>query len=117
VEGQGSLFHPAYAGVTLGLVHGSQPDAMVLCADPTRTVIAYFDDYPQPGLEECVDAYERAARLTNPGARVVGVSLNTSAMSDIDARALMTETAGRLNLPCVDPVRTGVAPVVDVLTR
>ncbi|ODU21614.1 MAG: EBNA-1 nuclear protein [Sphingomonas sp. SCN 67-18] len=115
VEGQGSLFHPAYAGVTLGLLHGSQPDAMVLCADPSRTTLGDFDAYPQPDLAECVTRYTDCARLTNPDARVVGVSLNTSAFSAAAAEALIAQTADRLGLPCVDPVRTGVAAIVDRL--
>jgi len=115
IEGQGGLLHPAYGGVTLGLVHGSQPDAMVLCADPTRETIGDFDLYPQPALEECVLRYTEAARLTNPAARVVGVSLNTSRLEDGRATALVEETAARLAMPCVDPIRTGVGPIVDVL--
>lgn len=115
VEGQGSLFHPAYAGVTLGLVHGSQPDAMILCADPTRETIGEFVHYPQPDLGICIDAYERAARLTNPAARVVGISLNTSRLSEVDAFALLKLTSEKHELPCVDPFRTGVVPIVDAL--
>src|SRR3546814_5517130 len=65
--GQGSLFHPAYAGVTLGLLHGSQPDAMVLCSDPSRTALGDFDLYPQPDLADCVTRYVDCARLTKIG--------------------------------------------------
>ncbi len=115
VEGQGSLFHPAYAGVTLGLVHGSQPDAMVLCADPTRKTIGEFEFYPQPALAACIAAYEAAARLTNPSAKIVGVSLNTSMLAEADALALLERTGKELGLPCVDPFRTGVAAIVDAL--
>ena len=117
IEGQGSLFHPAYAGVTLGLVHGSQPDAMVLCADPTRRTIGEFDFYPQPDLSACITAYESAARLTNSRATVVAISLNTSTLPAEDALALLKRTADLYGLPCVDPFRTGVAPVVDALAR
>ncbi|WP_293612623.1 DUF1611 domain-containing protein [Ponticaulis sp.] len=113
IEGQGSLFHPAYAGVTMGLVHGSQPDAMVLCSDPTRTRIAAFELYPAPPLEECISRYTEAARLTNPDAEVVGVSLNTSSYSAEDAEALLKSTSDALGLPCVDPIRTGVAAIAD----
>ncbi|KCZ57364.1 hypothetical protein HY29_01155 [Hyphomonas beringensis] len=115
IEGQGSLFHPAYAGVTLGLIHGSQPDALVLCSDPTRTRIAAFELFPQPSLAECVRRYTDAARLTNPGAKVVGVSLNTSSYSDEDAKALLQATEDDLGLPCVDPIRTGVASIADAV--
>jgi uncharacterized NAD-dependent epimerase/dehydratase family protein len=115
IEGQGSLFHPAYAGVTLGLVHGSQPDAMILCADPTRETIGEFVHYPQPSLDVCIDAYERAARLTNASAKVIGISLNTSCMAEKEAQILLDRTADASGLPCVDPVRTGVVRLVDEL--
>lgn len=113
IEGQGSLFHPAYAGVTLALVHGSQADAMVLCSDPSRTRIAEFEHYPQPTIEECLDLYTRAARLTNPRAHFVGVSLNTSSLDEMEAAELMATISDRHNLPCVDPLRTGVGAIVD----
>lgn len=116
VEGQGSLFHPAYSGVTLGLLHGTQPDAMVLCADPTRTTLGDFDSYPQPDLAECVRIYGEMARLTNKAARVVGVSLNTSKLGAVEAAALLAATGDRLGLPCIDPIRIGVAPIVDMLS-
>lgn len=115
IEGQGSLFHPAYAGVTLGLIHGSQPDAMVLCADPTRTVIAAFEHYPQPSLPECIRRYTEAAQLTNPDTRFVGISLNTSSYSKGEAEALLAATSDALGLPCVDPIRTGVAAIADLV--
>lgn len=115
VEGQGSLFHPAYAGVTLGLLHGSQPDAIVLCSDPSRTALGDFDLYPQPSFADCIETYTRAARLTNPDARVVGISLNTSAFTEAEALAMIARAEGEHGLPCVDPVRTGVATIVDAL--
>lgn len=115
IEGQGSLFHPAYAGVTLGLLHGSQPDAMVLCADPTRTVIAAFERFPQPGLAECIRRYTEAAQLTNPATRFVGISLNTSTYTATEADALLASTADALGLPCVDPIRTGVSLIADLV--
>lgn len=115
IEGQGSLFHPGYAGVTLALVHGSQPDALVLCHDPTRREIGGYPDFAIPPLDEALDTYLRAARLTNPRARFVGIALNTSKMSATDSAAEMQATADRLALPCVDPIRTGVAAIVDAL--
>ncbi|MDZ3832226.1 MAG: N-acetyltransferase DgcN [Sphingopyxis sp.] len=117
VEGQGSLFHPAYAGVTLGLVHGSQPDAMVLCHDLGRTTIDGYPDYPIRPLTDAIETYLAAARLTNGGARFVGACFNTSSIADEDAaRAALARAAQETGLPCCDPVRTGVAPIVDALT-
>lgn len=89
IEGQGSLFHPAYAGVTLGLLHGSQPDALVLCHDPTRSSLNGMPHFPVAAPEDVVPAYLAAARLTNPDTRFVGVALNTSALSDEAASAVL----------------------------
>ena len=115
IEGQGSLFHPAYAGVTLGLVHGSQAEALVLCHDAPRTRVKGYPAYPLPSFAECIEAYERAARLTCPAARVIGVSVNTSALSEADAEASLRRSEQELQLPCVDPVRNGAGRLVDAL--
>ena len=115
VEGQGSLFHASYAGVTMGLIHGAQPDALVLCHEPTRRHMRGLPEYPLPGLEVCMETNLAAARLTNPAAKFVGVAVNTSALDDAAAERYLAETGERLGLPCVDPVRTGVAPIADLL--
>jgi uncharacterized NAD-dependent epimerase/dehydratase family protein len=112
IEGQGSLFHPAYAGVTLGLIHGSQPDAMVLCHDPTRKSLNGFPHMPVISLDAAIPAYLSAARLTNPNARFVGVSLNTSTLTEGEADKLLKSTSWSLGMPCVDPIRTGVDAIV-----
>jgi uncharacterized NAD-dependent epimerase/dehydratase family protein len=114
IEGQGSLLHPSFAGVTLGLVHGAQPDALVLCHEPTRTTMRGVD-HPIPSLEDARDAHLQAARLTNPEARCVGVAVNTSALDDGAAQACLEEIDARLGLPTVDPVRTGVGRIADAL--
>ncbi len=113
IEGQGSLFHPAYAGVTLGLIHGSQPDAMVLCHDLARTGIADYAGFAIPSYESCFDAYLAAARLTNPKARFAGVSLKTSHLGEKEAAQAVAQVAKAVALPCCDPIRHGVAPIVD----
>jgi uncharacterized NAD-dependent epimerase/dehydratase family protein len=115
VEGQGSLFHPSYAGVSLGLLHGAQPDTLVLCHEAGRSGIDGMEHRPLPSLEDCMDLNLRTARLTNPGVRFIGVSLNTRDLDQAAAEAVLAETAARLSLPCVDPVRTGVAAIVDAL--
>jgi uncharacterized NAD-dependent epimerase/dehydratase family protein len=118
IEGQGSLFHPAYAGVTLGLVHGSQPDAMVICHDVRRSTLLGYEDFPVIDFRTCADTYLSAARLTNPRARVVGISLNTSHLTDKrEARQLLERTAQETSLPCCDPIRFGVGEIVDQLLR
>jgi len=115
IEGQGSLFHPSFAGVSLGLLHGGQPDALVLCHEPTRTHMRGLPDYAIPDIDHCMAANLAAARLTNPGARFVGCAVNTSALGDSDARQYLGDLSARLNLAAVDPVRDGVGPIVDQL--
>jgi uncharacterized NAD-dependent epimerase/dehydratase family protein len=115
IEGQGSLFHPAYAGVSLGLLHGSQPDALVLCHDPTRTTLNGFDHVKVMLPDRAMAPYLAAAYLTNPKARFVGVSLNTASLSETQAKEVIESTSRSLGLPCVDPIRTGVEPIVEAL--
>jgi uncharacterized NAD-dependent epimerase/dehydratase family protein len=117
IEGQGSLHHPAYAGVTLGLIHGSQPDALVLCH---RIDLEHVDGYPSyatPSFEAAIAANESAARLTNPNARVVGISVNTAPATAARAKNYLSELEVALRLPCCDPVRTGVGALVDRLLQ
>ncbi|MEX2150434.1 MAG: N-acetyltransferase DgcN [Steroidobacteraceae bacterium] len=115
IEGQGSLFHPAYAGVTLGLIHGSQPDAMVLCHELARREIADYPGFAIPSCDTAFESYLGAARLTNPAARFVGVCLNTSQLEETEARRALADVTKRTALPCCDPIRTGVAAIVDRL--
>lgn len=115
VEGQGSLFHASYAGVTTGLIHGSQPDALVLCHEPTRTHMRGLPDYPLPDLKACLEANLAVARLTNPGVKAIGAAVNTKALDPEAADRAVEEVADALGLPAVDPVRHGVAPIVDRL--
>jgi uncharacterized NAD-dependent epimerase/dehydratase family protein len=117
IEGQGCLHHPAYAGVTLSLIHGSQPDAMVLCHAIGRDFIDGFPAYRVPTLEEAIAVNERAARLTNARAQVIGICVNTSSVSEAAAREYFATVERKLNLPCCDPVRTGVNAIVDRLAE
>ena len=115
IEGQGSLFHPAYAAVTLGLLHGSQPDAMVLCHAVGRTVIDEYEDYPVPDLRECITQYEQAARVTNAQVRVVGISLNTQGCDEAGALSACDEISSLTGVPCIDPMRHALDPILDAL--
>ncbi len=115
VEGQGSLFHASYAGVSLGLLHGAQPDVLVLCHEPTRGHMRGLPDYPVPELEVCLEANLAAARLTNPAVVCHGVAVNTSLLAPDAAKACLAEIEEQLNLPAVDPVRDGVGRIVDRL--
>lgn len=115
IEGQGSLFHISYAGVTLGLIHGAQAEALVLCHDVARRTMRGLGDRPVPDLAECMDLALRCARMVVPDARFVGISLNTSSLTPAERERVLAETADRFGLPCVDPVASGVEPIVDRL--
>ena len=115
IEGQGSLSHPSYAGVTLGLIHGAQPDAIVVCHEPTRTNMRGLPDWPLPELGACIEANLQAARLTNPDVVCAGLSINTQALGQAEAEALLDELGKSHGLPCVDPIRTGVGAIADRL--
>lgn len=108
VEGQGSLFHPSYAGVTLGLIHGTQPDALVLCHDLSRSAIEDMDGYPIPPLNTCIARYVEAASLTNRRVRCIGISVNSSGLPSPDYERRRTLIEDETGLPCVDPIRDGV---------
>lgn len=105
IEGQGSLFHPAYAGVSMGLLHGSQPDVVVLCHKAGRENILGLEDYPLPSIEEAIELNLRLGRRTNPAIRCGGVSINTSHLSTLDADRLLDQECARLNMPVADPMR------------
>ena len=109
IEGQGSIFHPSYAGVSLGLLHGSQPDVIVLCHAYGRERIVGLPDYPLPAIGEAVDLTLRLARLTNPDARCAGISLNTAGLSSAAAADVIAACAERWNMPVADPLRQGAA--------
>ena len=115
VEGQGSLFHASFAGVTTGLIHGSQPDALVLCHEPTRQHMRGLPDYPIPDVKTCLEANMAVARLTNPAVVAVGAAVNTKALDPQAADRAVKEVEDALGLPAVDPVRHGVGPIVDRL--
>lgn len=114
IEGQGSLFHPSFAGVSLGLLHGAQPDAFVICHEPTRTKMRGVQ-HPLPSIREVIDLTIACGKLTNPAIRPVGISINTQALDEAAARACLDETARAHDLPATDPVRFGVGPIVDRL--
>lgn len=116
IEGQGSLFHASYAGVSLGLLHGAQADALVMCHEPTREHMRGLPTYKLPSLKDCIALNEQLARLTNPAAKCVGISINTSGLDKAGADRILKETADKLGLPAVDPLKTGVGPIVDRLS-
>lgn len=115
IEGQGSLFHASYSGVTLALIHGGQPDALILCHEPTRAHMRGLPEFRLPSLEALRDLALEMARIVNPDVRVTGVSINTAGLAPGAAEALLGETEARLGLPTVDPFRHGAGRLVDAL--
>jgi len=116
IEGQGSIFHGAYGGVTLGLIHGSQPDAMVLCGHATRDNLELLPHIPHRTYEEAIPIHESLASVTNDAARVIAISVNTSGLiDDNDARRYVHDIANRTGLPATDPIRFGCAKIADAL--
>ncbi len=116
IEGQGSLFHASYSGVTLALIHGGQPDALILCHEPTREHMRGLPDYQQPSLEVLRDMSLALARVVNPACEVVGISINTQHLSDADASAYLNEVEKQMGLPAVDPFRHGATRLAEALS-
>ena len=117
VEGQGSIVHPAYSGVTLGLVHGAAPHAYVLCHKAGATVVEGYPDHPLPSLPELVQLYERSSLPLRP-ATVAAIALNTAGLGEDEARRAVEQTQAETGLPVDDPVRFGAGRVLDaVLNR
>lgn len=115
IEGQGSLFHVSYSGVTMALVHGGQPDALILCHEPTRPHMRGLPDYTPPSLQTLRDTALPLAQVGNPHCQVVGVSVNTQHMSKEDAKNYLSEVEQDLGLPATDPYRFGSDKLVDAL--
>lgn len=117
IEGQGAIIHPAYAGVTLGLLHGSQPDALVLCHDPSRKTI---EDYPHieiPDLRELIALYIALGRLTNANIQCVGISINTSNLAEAERDRYCRQLEQELQLPVADPIRHGMQTIAAELIK
>jgi uncharacterized NAD-dependent epimerase/dehydratase family protein len=115
IEGQGSLFHASYSGVTLALIHGGAPDALILCHEPTRTHMRGLPEYSLPTLTQLRDLALTLAKVVNPDCKVVGVSINTAALSEEEANALCESVEAELGLPTVDPFRHGAERLIAEL--
>jgi uncharacterized NAD-dependent epimerase/dehydratase family protein len=115
IEGQGSLSHPAFAGVSLGLLHGSQPDALVICHDLNRTHMRGLPSSHFPSIATTISLNLQAARLTNPDVKVVGITVNTSSVSIEKGKRICQQLSEEFSLPCVDPLRDGTDSIVKTL--
>lgn len=116
IEGQGSLFHPSFAGLSLGLLHGSQPDALVVCHEPTRRTMRGVAT-PLPPIAEVIAWNVAHARLTNPDARAIGLAIDTSRLPETEARICLAELEDAHGLPATDPLRFGVSSLLARLAN
>jgi uncharacterized NAD-dependent epimerase/dehydratase family protein len=115
IEGQGSLFHVSYSGVTMALVHGGQPDALVLSHEPTRAHMRGLPSYELPSLEALRDMVLPIARVANPDCQIIGISVNTQHLSEDEANEYLAKVEDRMGLPAIDPFRHGAGRLVDAL--
>lgn len=115
IEGQGSLFHPAYSGISLSLLHGAQPDAFVVAHEPARTKLSGWEAFETPSLEACIALHVELGKRLNPGIRCVGVSINSSGLEATERSRYLAETSEKTGLPCVDVMRDSAEAIVDRL--
>ncbi len=117
IEGQGSLFHVSYSGVTLALIHGGQPDALIICHEPTRSHMRGLPGYSLPSMEALRDMALTLAQVANPACKVVGISINTQHMSSEEAKTYLAKVEAEMGLPAVDPFRDGGARLAEALAE
>lgn len=115
IEGQGSLFHVSYSGVTMALIHGGQPDALIICHEPTRDHMRGLPEYTPPSMAAVRDMALSLAKVSNPDCKVVGIAVNTQHMSEADAKAYLAQAEAEMGLPATDPFRFGAGKLVDAL--
>ena len=114
IEGQGTIIHPAYSGVTLGLLHGSAPQGLILCHQPARKTLRHFNNFPILPLPYLIELYEKLAQPVHP-CKVLGISLNCVGMSDNDASREIQRAEKETKLPATDPIKFGVDKFIDVI--
>jgi uncharacterized NAD-dependent epimerase/dehydratase family protein len=117
IEGQGALHHPGYAPVSMGLLLGSQPDAFVVCTEAGRTRISGWDNFPLPEISDVIERTIEIGFSVNPRIKPVGISVNTSSLSEEEAQKYLRNLAHTYELPAVDPLRGGVGPIIDYLNE
>ena len=116
IEGQGAILHPSYAGVTLALLHGSQPDALVLCHDAGRNTLKSMPaEFPIPPFDKLMELLLALARVTNPDCIWGGISVNTSRLPEAERSTYLAELEARYGVPCTDPVALGMANIAEYL--
>lgn len=115
IEGQGSLFHASFSGVTMALIHGGAPDALILCHEPTRTHMRGLPGYSLPGLSQLNTLALELAHVVNPDCKTIGVSVNTAALDDAAANTLLKTISDDMGIPAIDPFRHGADVLADAL--
>ncbi|MGB7240968.1 MAG: N-acetyltransferase DgcN [Sulfitobacter sp.] len=115
IEGQGSLFHVSFSGVTMALIHGGQPDALILCHEPTRSHMRGLPGYSLPSLQQVRDVALPLAQVANPACKVVGIAINTQHLSAEEAKAYCASVEAEMGLPTIDPFRDGAVRLADAL--
>ena len=115
IEGQGALFHPGYAPVSMGLLIGSQPDAFVVCTEAGRDTIRGWDDFVAPDIHDIIDRTIDIGKQFNPDIHCVGISANTMRLDDAERQRYLGDLAERYNLPAVDPIAGDVGPIVEMV--
>lgn len=115
VEGQGSLFHPSYAGVSMGLIHGAQPHWLVMCHEMGRPHMRHLPHQPMVSLADCVDANLRAAAVTSDNVQLAGFAINTSNFPEQEARDYCAQVSAEFGVPATDPVRFGIDAIAALL--
>ena len=117
IEGQGSLFHVSYSGVTMALIHGGQPDHIILCHEPTRTHMRGLPHYDVPTLDALYQLVLPLAKISNPNCKISGICINTKNMDHLEAEDLKNEIEKAFKLPTVDPFVDGTKKIVDRLVQ
>lgn len=115
IEGQGSLMHVSYSGVTLALIHGGQPDALIICHEPTRTHMRGLPTYSVPSMEAIRDVALTLAKVANPDCVVVGAAINTQHMGEDEAKDYLARVEADMGIPAVDPFRFGAQRLAEAL--
>ena len=117
IEGQGSLFHVSYSGVTMALIHGGQPDHIILCHEPTRTHMRGLPHYDVPTLEALYQLVLPLAKISNPNCKISGICINTKNMDRLESENLKNDIEKAFKLPTVDPFIDGTKKIVDRLIQ
>jgi len=115
IEGQGSLYHVSYSGVTMALIHGGQPDALIICHEPTRDHMRGLPGYKVPPMSAIHDMALTLAQVANPDCVVAGIAVNTQHLSEEEAVAYLTKVEAEMGLPAVDPFRHGAERLAEAL--